>query len=147
MPTKLELLERTLEQGFPIDEDIPTALSDQERVERLRQTVKAVAVEDLVVEMVGNQGFRTERRGVDGFVEAWRDWVSPFETFRVAIEDVIDSGNHLVVLVTQHAKAHDTDIEIASDSAAVWTFEGDRLARVGFYLDRDDARRAAEISA
>lgn len=146
MTTKLQLLEHTLEQGFPIDEDIPTALADRERLERLRLAIDAVAGEDLVIEMVGDKRFRTERRGVDGFVEAWRDWVSPFEALRVTIDDVIDSGNHLVVLVTQHARARGTGIEIADDAAAVWTFEGDRLTRVGFYLDRDDAKRAAGVS-
>lgn len=146
MPTKLELLERTLEQGFPIDEDIPTALANQERLDRLRRAIEEVAGDDLVVAMVGNEGFRTERRGVEGFVEAWRDWVSPFERLRIVINDVIDSGNHLVVLVTQHATARDTEIEIAADAAAVWTFEGDRLTQVGFYLDRDDAERAAGLS-
>jgi len=143
--TKLELLERTLEQGFPIDEDIPSALSSDERLGRLRRAIETVAGDDLVVEMVGNEGFRAERRGADGFVEAWRDWVSPFKTFRVAIDDVIDSGNHLVVLVSQRGKAHDSDVELASDAAAVWTFDGDRLRRVGFYLDRDEAKRAAGV--
>lgn len=71
MTTKLELLGRTLEQGFPIDEDIPTALANPERLERFRRGIEAVVSQDLVVEMVGNEGFRAERRGIDGFVEAW----------------------------------------------------------------------------
>jgi hypothetical protein len=50
VPTKLELLESTLERGFPLGEDIPPVLADPERTERLRGAVDEIAAKDLVVE-------------------------------------------------------------------------------------------------
>jgi ketosteroid isomerase-like protein len=146
MTTKLELLGRTLEEGFPFDEDIPTALASPDRLARLRQAVEAVGGPDLVVEMVGDHGFRTERLGVDGFVEGWQDWVHPFESFRIVLDGVSEAGDHVLVLVTQIVRPRGTAVEITQDAAAVWSFEGERLKRVGFYLDRDEARSAAGLT-
>jgi ketosteroid isomerase-like protein len=145
VPTKLELLERTLERGFPLGEDIPPVLADPERIERLRGAVDEIAAEDLVVEMVGDEGFRLERPGVEGFLESWRDWIQPFETFRVELEDVIESGPHLVVLVRQTGRPRGGGTEIENEGAAVWTFRGQRLRRVEFHLDRGMALRAAGL--
>jgi hypothetical protein len=145
VPTKLELLEHTLERGFPLDEDIPTALADPERVERLREALSEVAIEDLAVVMVGAENFRIERRGVDGFLEAWRDWMEPFESFRVDLDDVVDSGPHLVTLVRQIGRPRGSATEMENPGAAVWTFEGERLVRVEFHLKREMALEAAGL--
>jgi ketosteroid isomerase-like protein len=145
VPTKLELLERTLERGFPLGEDIPPVLADSERIERLRDAIEEVAAKDLVVEMVGDESFRRERPGVEGFLDSWRDWVEPFETFQVEVEDVVESGPHLVILVRQRGRPRGGDTEIESEGAAVWTFRGERLRRVEFHLDRSSAMRAAGL--
>jgi ketosteroid isomerase-like protein len=145
MPTKLELLEQTIEHGFPIGEDVPTALADPDRVERLKRVADEVCTEDVVVEMVGDENFRQERRGVDGFLDAWLDWIQPFETFRVEIEDMTDTGPCLLILVRQIGRPRGADTEIENEGAAVWMFEGDRVARVEFHLDREVAMRAAGL--
>lgn len=147
MPAKLELLEATLEQGFPLGEDVPTALADPKRERRLREVLGEVTTESFVIEMVGDQDFRVERKGIDGFLEAWHDWAEAFERFRVEVDDVVESGPHLVTLVRQIGLPRGGTSEIEEESAAVWTFEGDKLTRVEFHLDRSGALRAAGLEA
>jgi ketosteroid isomerase-like protein len=146
MPSNLQRLGATLEQGFPIGEDIPTALADPERVERLRRLIGEIAADDLVVEMVGDASFRRTRHGTDGFVEAWRDWVDPFESFRTELDEFLEAGPHVVVLVRLVARPRGGGTEITSEAAALWCFEGDRLVRVEFHLDRATALRAAGLT-
>jgi len=145
MPSNLQRLGETLEQGFPLGEDIATAFADADRVERLRRAIGEIAADDLIVEMVGDASFRRTRHGIDGFIEAWRDWVDPFESFTAEVEDFLEAEPHVVVLVRLVARPRGGGTEIANEAAAVWTFEGDRLARVEFHLDRATALSAAGL--
>jgi hypothetical protein len=146
VPTKLELLEQTLQRGFPLGEDLPTVLAEPDRIERLREALSEIASEDLVVEMVGDEDFRIERRGIEGFLEAWRDWIEPFERFQVEVDDVVESGPHLVTLARQIGQPRGGGgAEIVNEGASVWTFQGDHLVRIEFHLDRDEAMRSAGL--
>jgi ketosteroid isomerase-like protein len=145
MASKLELLERTMDRGFPLGEDVPSALADPVRVESLRTALAELATEDFAVEMVGDEGFRRERHGSDGFLEAWRDWVEPFKSFRVELDEILESGPHVVTLVRQIGTPRGGEQEIENEGAAVWTFEGDRVVRVEFHMDREVAKRAAGV--
>jgi ketosteroid isomerase-like protein len=145
LPSKLELLEQTLEEGFPLGEDVPTALADPKRERRLREVLGEVTAESFVVEMVGDQHFRIERNGIDGFLEAWHDWAEAFAQFRVEVDDVVESGPHLITLVRQIGLPRGGTSEIENESAALWTFEGDKVTRVEFHLDPSAALRAAGL--
>ena len=69
-----------------------------------------------------------EFSGLDGFREAWTDWTSPFERYRIELEEMIDAGDRVVSLV--HHDGHDDD-RAASRSrhagAAVWTVVDGRV--------------------
>jgi ketosteroid isomerase-like protein len=139
-------LEAALEAAFPLDEDIVAAARNPERIERLREVLERIAADDFVTEMVGDQSFRRERQGVDGFIESWLDWVQPFAEFRVQIEDMIDTGEHVLFFVRQIGVPHGAAAQVENEGAAVWTFEDGTVARVEFHLDRDAARRAAGLA-
>ena len=101
---------------------------------------------DFDVAMVGaSPTVRLEFEGIDGLVAAWRDWLSPFETYRVEIEGVEDAGDRALILVRQVARPRGTQAEVANTGAAVvWTRDG-KLARVEFHMSRDQARRVAGL--
>jgi ketosteroid isomerase-like protein len=145
MASKIELVAQTLEQGFPLGEDVPTVLADAERIERLKAAMAEIVDEDLAVEMVGDEEFRRTWHGVEGFVEGWRDWVAPFERFRVELDELTESGPHVLFLVRLIGRPRGVDTEIENEGAAVWTFEGEKLARVEFHLRRDAALRSAAL--
>ncbi len=101
---------------------------------------------NLEVAMIGpDPAFRQDRSGPSGFVEAWGDWLSPFDTFRMEVDEIIDRGDRIVTLVRQFATPAGGSIEIENVGAAIWFFEGGKLKRVEFHLDREAGLRAAGL--
>ena len=102
---------------------------------------------DFEIAMVGaNPSVRLEFTGIDGLVDGWREWLTPFETYRIEIEGFEDAGDRGLILVRQIASPRGTDAEIETPGAAVvWTREG-KLARVEFHISRAEARRAAGLA-
>jgi ketosteroid isomerase-like protein len=84
--------------------------------------------------------------GLDGLRAGWLDWLDPWESYRVEVEDVIDAGDDAVVLVRDFGRRAGMTAEVSVLSAAVWTVRDGRIARVAFYLDRSEALDAAGLS-
>ena len=108
---------------------------------RIRQTLAELAQPDFEVAMVG-PGYLPEAArpiGLEGFREAWLDWTSPFESFRIEVERVIDAGDRVVSLVRQIGRTKTGGVEIEASAAAVWTIRDGKLTRVEFHLDREAA--------
>lgn len=128
--------------------DVVVALNDPEEDERLRRILTELAEPDFEVAMVGPAyvGQTIERSGVDGFREAWVDWTSPFSSYRIDLEEIIDAGDRVVSLVAMSGKTKTGGVEIEADAAAVWTVVDGRLRRVEFHIDRESARRSAGLS-
>ena len=130
-----------------LDVDVVAALDDDETDRRIRQTLAELAQPDFEVVMVG-PGYlpqAAERAGPDGFREAWVDWTSPFESFQIEIERVIDAGDRVVSLVRQTGRTKTGGVEIEAAAAAVWTIRDGKLTRVEFHLDQEAALRAAGV--
>ena len=83
--------------------------------------------------------------GLEGFDKAWRDWVETFERVHAQLEDMIESEDHLVLLIRQVATTRHDRVEIEQPSAMVFAFESNRVVRVEFHLDRAVALRAAGV--
>jgi hypothetical protein len=83
--------------------------------------------------------------GLEGFDKAWRDWVETFERVHAELEDLIESDDHLVLLIRQVATTRHEGVEIAQPSAMVVAFESNRVVRVEFHLDRKAALRSAGL--
>ena len=112
----------------------------------LATAVERVAAPDLVTVMIGpDQSFRTEYRGPSGLVEGWRDWLSPYESFRMELEDLIESNEVLVTCVRQFGTPVGGGPELEATGAAVWWVRDGRLVRVEFNLNREAALRSAGL--
>jgi ketosteroid isomerase-like protein len=83
--------------------------------------------------------------GVDGFREAWSDWISPYEGFRVAVDEVLMLEDKLVFTVRQIATTRHSGVEVETASAGVWWFEDGQVRQAAFYLDRRAGLKAAGI--
>lgn len=128
--------------------DVVEAMDDDEAGERIRRLFMDYAVPDFETVMVG-PGYvkaRGEYRGLDGFAEAWRDWTSPFESYRIEVEEMIDAGEKVVSVVAMTGRTRTGGAEISAPGAAVWTVVDGRLRNVEFHLDPDLARRAAGLT-
>lgn len=81
--------------------------------------------------------------GVEGFKEAWSDWLSPYAGYRIELDDVIQLDDRLLFLVRQVATTQHNEVEIETPSAAVWWLEDGQIRQVAFYLDRRAGMTAA----
>jgi ketosteroid isomerase-like protein len=112
-----------------------------EEIVRLGERLAGAVTDDFECVMVGPfEDYRYE--GLDGFREAWRDWIEPYSSFKVRIEDVEERDESVLILVRQRGVTRRDQVEIEDSSAAVWRFRDGKLARAEFYLDRDRAREA-----
>ncbi len=128
--------------------DVVSGLEDEEATMRVRQLFERLADPEVEVAMVGPQYLPgpVEYTGFDGFLDAWRDWISPFESYTVELERMIPAGEHVVSLVTMGGTTKMGGPQIQAPAAAVWTLVDGRLRRVEFHLDRDAALRAAGLA-
>ena len=84
--------------------------------------------------------------GIEGLRAAWLEWLAPWETYRTEIEEAIDLGDSVVVLVRDFARQRGDASEVALTSAAVWTIRDQRIIRVEFFLTREEALKAVGLA-
>jgi len=82
-------------------------------------------------------------RGLTGLVEGWRDWLLPWASYRLQVDDVIDAGDKVLQLVTVNARTSRDGVDIVHHPAAVWVVRGNVPVSVHFFLEQDRAREFA----
>ena len=133
--------------AFPTAES-PLTPDDAAGIARLTSAIERVAASDLEGAMVGpDPSFRTDFHGAAGLIERWTDWLSPYQSFRMEIEELIESDDVLVTSVRQLGTMTAGGPEVEAESAAVWWVRDGRLARVEFHLDREAALRSAGLGS
>ena len=102
---------------------------------------------DMLVEFVSNfpGAERLTRRGLDGFVDGWRDWLEPYATYRISTEGYIDAGDKVVVLIRVRATTGRGGVVVEHEPAALWTLADGTVVALQMYLERDDALREAGL--
>lgn len=139
-----EALISSLMRAMPLGDLVPG--SDEARSARA-SALADVAGNELVTVMVGSEGGLTSQfRGVEGFEQAWADWLSPFDAYSSALEEIREApDDRLVVITRQTATPKGSGAAIESQAAGVLEFRGGRLQRVEFHLDPAAAMRAAGL--
>ena len=125
------------------DIDLVSLFRDGPESERLLAAVEPFFHDDFVIAGVGIQA--GEWKGLAGLRAAWADWLEPWETYRAEIEDVIDAGDDVVVLVRDYGRRPGMSAEVQIVAAAVWTVRDGKIARNVFYPDREDALEAVGL--
>ena len=83
--------------------------------------------------------------GVEGFREMWVDWLEPWVEYSVQVEEMLEVGDSVVVLVRDRGRRAGTDVDVELISGSVWTFRDGRIARVEFYRNREELREATGL--
>jgi ketosteroid isomerase-like protein len=132
---------------FPEEIDLAEVLASDNPVVLLIGDADVVAA-DFEVEFGGTQSGAPPRqyRGLDGLLEGWRDWLEPYESYRLMIEEVIDAGASVVTLVRVSARTSRHGVELEHRPAAVWTIEDGKLTGAHFFLEREDAFEFAGLA-
>jgi hypothetical protein len=118
----------------------------EEMVEAVSELLRQIAHPDYVTLMV-SEAVTFDYAGPEGFREAWTDWLSPFESFRIAVEEAIPLDDKLVFTVRQIVTTRHSSVEVETPSAAVWWLEDGMVRQAAFYLDRRAGLKAAGIAA
>ena len=83
--------------------------------------------------------------GLDGWRNGWGDWLAPWVSYRTEIEDLLEVGEHVVVLVRDYARREPGAPEVDQIGAAVWTVRDAKVARAEFYAHRPEALEAVGL--
>ena len=83
--------------------------------------------------------------GIEGLAQGWSDYGEAFENVRVELDEIVETPDHVVVLVDQIAITCHDNVEITQPSGMVFAFENGLVKRVELHLDRGAALRSAGI--
>ena len=121
-----------------------TALFRDEDYEAVMQYVSPLFSEDFVAIFHGLSG--DPRAGLEGLRQSWLDWLEPWESYRVEIEDLIDAGDRVLVFSRDRARRPGVAEEVELMGSAVWTVADGKVERAEFFTRRADAIAAAGLS-
>ena len=102
---------------------------------------------DLEVAFAQPSGPPTEYAGVEGLIAGWQDWLTPWATYAVEVEDFIDAGDTVVGLAVLRGTTRRDEVTIEQLAAALATVVDGRIKRLEFHLDRREALAAAGLAA
>ena len=126
------------------DVDLAAVLRDDARAEALIGPVAPMF--DVEFECVTTQLGGRRYAGLRGLRTAWLEWLEPWETYRVEVEDVLDAGDAAVVLTRDFGRRPGMQDEVRLLGAAIWTVRNGKILRAEFHADRNDALEAAGLS-
>ena len=128
---------------FPLGVDLVPLTKSGELLEVIDPTAVAP---DLEVAFATPGGPMTEYRGADGFIEGWSDWMIPWASYQVDVEEMLDAGDRVVAVVTLSGQTLHDGVHIEQPGAAVFTVAGGKIVRVEFHLDQREALESAGLS-
>jgi ketosteroid isomerase-like protein len=90
---------------------------------------------------------RLAGKGLPALVDAWREWLEPFDSFRTEVEEFVqvEDGRVLVVL-RDHCRPRGGDHEIESLGCSLWAVRDGKIARIDYYPTRAEGFEAAGLS-
>jgi ketosteroid isomerase-like protein len=141
--TTAELME-LISQGGPFSPG--ASVRGDELIETVTELLRHNADPEYVTVMV-SEAVTNEYPGVGGFAEAWSDWMSPYESFRIELDEVIRFENKLIFTVRQMATTRHSEVEVETPSAAVWWLDDGRIRQAAFYLDQRAGLKAAGLTS
>jgi ketosteroid isomerase-like protein len=83
--------------------------------------------------------------GHDGVRSLFREWNEIWGKIEYDYEELIDAGEHVVSVVTRHARGRASGAEVEQPFALVWTLREAKVVRVVWFLTREEALETAEL--
>jgi ketosteroid isomerase-like protein len=129
----------------------------QENVEIVRRGYESLARGDLEetvrfwaqeIEWHTNSGvpFEGIYRGVDEVRRAIEDWVGMFDEFTTVVEEMIDTGEQVIVCHRMRGKGKESGVVVDYLLVQVITLRGGKQVRIDDYPTRAEAVEAAGLS-
>jgi ketosteroid isomerase-like protein len=106
-----------------------------------RFAAAASALADLIdpeIESVAVWRGGSTYRGIDGFREMWLDWLQPWAEYYSEIEEMVEGGERVAVVVRDRGVRAELEQEVELRSGSAWTLRDGKVARVEFYGSREE---------
>jgi hypothetical protein len=129
----------------PPDADWSLLVRDADGFALVRETLSPIITNDFESVMVW-PAVRRAYAGLDGLRKNWLDWLEPWATYRITIDDLIDDRDRILVLSRNFGRRKDMETEVELIAAATLTFRAGKIARWEDYAERAAALEAAGIS-
>ena len=84
------------------------------------------------------------RRGPDAMIDAWRELLSVFSSYRAHLDEAVDAGGGRVALFGHDEIATAEGIEMTIPVGAIYEVEAGRVRRARFFPDQAAARDALQ---
>jgi hypothetical protein len=142
-PTSTAQLVELIRQGV-----LPSTGSEMDgdgMLDLMTELLSQRAHPEFVTVMVDQTGRAAEYDGIAGFREGLTDFMSPYDSYRLRIDEVIEAGDALVFLVRQIGVTKHGGVEVESPGATVWWAEDGMIRQAAFYIDQRAALKAAGI--
>ena len=78
-------------------------------------------------------------KGLEGLVDSWREWLVAWRRYDAEVEELIDAGEDVLVLVRLRGETKHDGVVIEQRAAVVYTLEAGKVVRLAFHLDRRTA--------
>jgi ketosteroid isomerase-like protein len=86
-------------------------------------------------------------RGAAGFRAGWREWLQPFDRFRVEIKESRTAPDgRIVLLATTYGTLQGSSVEVEQPSAVVYEVREGRVVQADHYLEHEQALRDAGLA-
>ena len=82
--------------------------------------------------------------GLDQARQALEEFLEPWESFRVELDELIDAGEDVVASAVGYFRGRD-EIEVRARTAWVWTIRNGAIALLCFYQERQEALEAVGL--
>jgi ketosteroid isomerase-like protein len=129
----------------PPGTDIAALFRDERTFAGMREAFSPLLTDDFESVMVFLGQTRTYA-GLEGLRQNWLDWLEPWARYRTTIEELIDVGDRVVLLLRDHGRRKDMDAEVEIIGASICTIREGKLARWEDYAHRAEALEAAGLA-
>jgi len=87
----------------------------------------------------------TVYRGLEGLLQGWREWLEAWPSYRLDVDEFVDTGDSVVALVRVAARTARDDVLMHHTPGAVWTIRAGKVTSIRFYFDRSEALEAVGL--
>jgi ketosteroid isomerase-like protein len=84
-------------------------------------------------------------RGHSEVIKGFEDYFETWERIELRPEEIIDTGDELIVFVHEVARGRESGIVVETDTGTVSSFRDGKIIRVRSYMDRAEALEAAGL--
>jgi ketosteroid isomerase-like protein len=127
------------------DMDVAQVCRDDELWARSVTTFAPYFHEGYELVTTGLPGGTTVAKGFDDNRASYLDWLAPFATYRQEVEEVIDCGDRVLLLVRAFGRLVGSVQELSHAAAEVFVFRDGKIARIELYGNRARARKAVGL--